>query len=139
MKIDKTIQLPLIVILLLFTACKKDNIDRTGTRYTNNKNIEVYISTAEWYLTRNKMGGGDVNLKLSGSTNADKIAIRTSGDGALSDNDLILSSSKFNEDRVVSFTATAIPASSFKQFTVLVAKKGNDVFEVKIESGDLKY
>ena len=129
----------ILAILILSGACKSDNIDRTGTKYTNKKGIEVYITKNEWYLTRNSMGGGFINLRFAGSTNADKIAIRTSGDGLLMDNDLKLTNSKFSGDGPISFTATSVPPGTFKAQTILVAQKGNETFEVTLVSDDLKY
>jgi len=139
MKTIKTTHLLIFFVLVLFTACKKDKVDHTGTKYVNNTGIEVYITKADWYLTRNTLGGGNVNLRLAGSTNADKLAIRTSGDGLLMNNDLTLTNARFSDDGVVSFTPTTIPTGSFKQSTMLIAQKGKDVFEIKLESGELQY
>ncbi|TSD63409.1 hypothetical protein FFF34_017615 [Inquilinus sp. KBS0705] len=139
MKTIKATHLLIFSILVLFTACKKDSVDHAGTKYTNNKGIEVYITKNEWYLTRNSMGGGFVNLRFAGSTNADKISIRTVGDGLLMDNNLPLTNAKFSGDGPISFTATSVPSGTFKAQTILTAQKGDQVFEVTLVSEDLKY
>lgn len=98
------------------------------------------VTNSQWYLTRSNYGGGFVNLKIEGSTNGDKVAIRTFGDGAVSDRRVKLDSKKnFSEDIVISFTATSIPSGEFEVSTNVMAYKGGDTLVVPLNSGKLKY
>lgn len=98
------------------------------------------VTNSQWYLTRSNYGGGFVNLKIEGSTNGDKVAIRTYGDGAVSDRTVELDSKKnFSEDIVISFTATSIPSGEFEVSTNVMAYKGGDTLVVPLNSGKLKY
>jgi hypothetical protein len=81
-----------------------------------------------------------VNLKIAGSTNSDKVTVRTYGDGVVSDENVELDSKKnFNEDIVISFTATSVPSGEFEVNTKVMAYKGTDTLVVPLNSGKLKY
>jgi hypothetical protein len=98
------------------------------------------ISNSQWYLTRNILGGGEVNLKISGSTNGDKVTVRTYGDGVIFDENVELDSKKnFNKDVGISFTATSVPSGEFEMSTKVMAYKGSDTLVVPLNSGKLKY
>jgi hypothetical protein len=60
-----------VALIFAFASCKKDD---TG--------IVLNISSAQWHTSTN---GGFWNLELilSGSTNADKVKVETHGDGLL--------------------------------------------------------
>ena len=107
--------------------------------YSDAKGTWVKVDSAQWYLTR-LYNGGDVHVKLNGSTNADKIAIRTSGDGVLTDNVLPLDANKnFSADVINSFSVTSVPTGAFTSSTKLIACKGADTLVVTLSSGQLQY
>jgi hypothetical protein len=117
-------------VIIGFASCSKYEDKATALDITN----------SQWYLTRNNYGGGMVNLKLSGSTNSDKVTIRTFGDGVVSDENVELDSKKnFNKDIVISFTATSVPGGEFEASTKVMAYKGSDTLVVTLNSGKLKY
>jgi hypothetical protein len=106
----------------------------------NNSPATLSITNSQWYLTRTNYGGGMVNLKIVGSTNGDKVTIRTYGDGVRSDENVELDSKKrFNKDIVISFTATSVPSGEFEVSTKIMAYKGTDTLTVPLNSGILKY
>lgn len=140
--ISKTVLLLALCFTTLLSACTKTaGTSPTVEKYTSNKGTTITLSTNQWYVTRFTTGtGGTVNLKLEGTTNADKIVLKTHGDGLISDDELTLTSGKrFSSDGSIYFTATSVPAGNFTRSTELIAYKGSDVFVVKLESGELHY
>jgi len=120
----------LLVIALFAFNCKKDD----------NIPVKLNITGSQWYLTRNNSGGGMVNLKIIGSTNGDKVTIRTYGDGVVSDENVELNSNKnFDKDIVILFTATSVPSEEFEVSTAAMAYKGSDTLVVYLNSEKLKY
>jgi hypothetical protein len=120
----------LLSIIALASCSKKEN----------NSPATLSITNSQWYLTRTNYGGGMVNLKIVGSTNGDKVTIRTYGDGVRSDENVELDSKKrFNKNIVISFTATSVPSGEFEVSTKIMAYKGTDTLTVPLNSGILKY
>jgi len=80
---------------------------------------------------------------FSSSTNADKVTVRTYGDGVITDQNIVLDSKKsFNRDTVtVSFThfSGVPPSGEFERNTIVKAIKGTDTLIVILNSGKLKY
>jgi hypothetical protein len=117
-----------LLVIIGFASCLKRD-DAT-----------LSISNSQWYLTRNILGGGEVNLKISGSTNGDKVTVRTYGDGVIFDENVELDSKKnFNNDIGISFTATSVPSGEFEMSTKVMAYKGSDTLVVYLKSGKLEY
>lgn len=129
----------LVTCLLALISCSKNNDIAPAGSYTDSKGTWIDVESTQWYLTR--LGnGGEIHVKLNGTTNADRIAIRTSGDGLLTDNLLTIAREKnFSTDVVNSFSVTAVPAGSFVSSTKLVAYRGSDTLVVTLNSGSLKY
>jgi hypothetical protein len=123
-----------IIFLLLiigFASCSKK---------VDNSDITLSITNSQWYLTRIITGGGVVNVKIEGSTNGDRVTIRTYGDGVVSDEKVELDSKKnFNKDIAILFTATSVPVGEFEVGTIVMAYKGADTLVVHLKSGKLKY
>lgn len=129
-----------VISLLILASCSKNNNTFIPTdAYSDAKGTWVKVDSAQWYLTR-LYNGGELHVKLNGSTNADKIDIRTSGDGVLTDNALPLDANKnFNCDVVNSYSVSSVQTSTFTTATRLIAYKGTDTLIVTINSGPLKY
>lgn len=135
-----------IICLLALASCKKNDnaiVDNGPISPTNSfsdaKGTWIKVDSTQWYLTR-LYNGGEVHVKLNGSTNADKIAIRTSGDGVLGDNLLTLDANKnFSTDVINSFSVSSVQTGSFTSSTRLIAYKGTDTLTVTLTSGPLKY
>ena len=120
-----------LLLIVLFASCSliEDNSPAT-----------LSITDSQWYLTRTNYGGGIVHLKIAGSTNGDKVTIRTYGDGIVSDVNVELDSKKhFNKDVVISFTATSVPSGEFELSTKIIAYRGTDSITIPLSSGKLKY
>jgi hypothetical protein len=131
-----------IICLLALASCKKNDDGFTicpANSYSDAKGTWIKVDSTQWYLTR-LYNGGEVHVKLNGSTNADKIAIRTSGDGVLGNNFLTLDENRaFSADAINSFSVTSVPAGSFTSSTKLIAYRGTDTLTVTLTSGSLKY
>ena len=120
-----------LLAIIAFTSCSKKEDNTPAT---------LNINYSQWYLTRTNYGGGMVNLKIEGSTNGDKVTISTHGDGVNSDVNIELDSRKnFNDDIIISFTATSVPSTEFEVSTKVMAYKGTDTLRVTLNSGKLKY
>jgi len=118
------------LVIIAFASCSKED----------NSPATLNITDSRWYLTRTNYGGGMVNLNIMGSTNGDKVTVRTHGDGVNSDENVELDSKKnFNKDIVISFTATSVPSTEFEVSTKVMAYKGTDTLIVPLNSGKLKY
>jgi len=121
-----------IIFLLLiigFASCSK------------REDATLNITNSQWYLTRNTLvPAGTVNLKVAGSTNGNKVTVRTNGDGLIFDENVDLDSKKnFNADIVICFFATSVPSGEFELSTKVMAYKGSDTLVVTLNSGKLKY
>jgi len=129
----------LIVCLFILASCSKDNIAPGGS-YIDANGTWVSVANTQWYLTRIGTRGGEVHVKLNGTTNADKIAIRTSGDGLLTDSSLPIGADKsFATDVINSFSMSGVPSGKFVTSTQLIAYRGSDVFTITLKSDTLKY
>jgi hypothetical protein len=117
-----------ILFLFVLTSC------------TKNEDPILNITSSEWRLERLYITGGLVQLKIAGSTNADKVTINTYGDGLLSERDIELDSKKqFNADITISFSVTSVRSEEFVVSTVVKAYKKNEILQVTLTSDKLKY
>jgi hypothetical protein len=118
-----------LLIIIGFISCSKK------------EDATLNITNSQWYLTRNTLiPAGVVNLKIAGSTNGDKVTVRTYGDGVIFDENVELDSKKdFNADIVILFFATSVPSGEFEVNTEIMAYKGSDTLVVPINSGKLEY
>jgi len=147
---QKKMKLPLIVFmvgLLTLASCakeeKKDVVDScskgSGT-FSSTSGTTLNLSKQDWYLTRNDIGGGNISVGLSGTTNGDSLTILTRGDGFFYDYKIPLNSKKqFNKDITISFTANSVPSGSLTESTNILVFKGSDTLRVALESCPLSY
>ena len=127
-----------LFIIFTFFSCFKDN--DAFKVYNDTKGLTLTITSSHWYLTRKNIGGGNVNLKISGSTNGEMVSIRTYGDGVISDKYIELNPNKnFTLDIVISYTGNTVPTTEFEESTLVKASKGADTLVVTLKSGKLKY
>jgi hypothetical protein len=106
-----------------------------------NKNDDptITVTKSEWYLERINSGGA-VHLIIEGSTTANKVTIKTYGDGLVSDRNIELDSRKhFSDDVVISFSVTAVPTEEFVLNTELKIYKKTNMIALTLTSGKLKY
>jgi hypothetical protein len=136
-----------VVGLISFVSCAKeatkdivDCCSKGSGTFDSSNGTTLSLTKQDWFLKRNSIGGGTINVGLSGTTNGDSIAILTFGDGLLYYYKIDLDSEKhFNQDISISFTATTVPSGSFKRTTNLLVFKGSDTLKVDLESCPLSY
>jgi hypothetical protein len=112
--------------------------------YTDSKGTSLNIINSVWFTTTtNSNSFGQVNLAISGSTNADKVTVMTYGDGVLYEENIQLDLSKgfTNDTTGISFThfSGTPPTTGFEMSTIIKAYKGSDTLKVTLNSGKLKY
>jgi|ERR1035437_2564499 hypothetical protein len=143
-------------IILVFASCStKDDIG-TSSEFTRNVNdssriytdlsgTSVTITNSVWFTsTTNSNSFGQVNLGVTGSTNADKITVMMYGDGVQSEENISLNALKsFKNDTVVisftHFSNSILPTTEIEKSTMITAYKGSDTLRVVINSGKLRY
>jgi hypothetical protein len=115
------------VLFIAFASCNRNN------------DPALKVSRSEWYLER-IYSGGAVHLIIEGSTTADKVTIKTYGDGLVTDKNIELDSQKhFSDDVVISFSVTSVPDDEFVSDTELKIYKNTNIVTVTLTSGKLKY
>jgi hypothetical protein len=144
-----------ICFFLVFASCTTSNGTDLSTGFTRNANDSamvyrdskgtiITITNSLWFTTTtNSKSFGQVNLSITGSTNADKVSVLTSGDGVIGEQNILLDSKKsFKTDTVVisfsHFSGTP-PTTGFERSTVIKAYKGSDTLTVTLNSGKLRY
>lgn len=141
--------------ILAFASCSTVNSTDLSGSFTRNENdsARIYkdskgtiitIINSLWFTTTtNSKSFGQVNMAITGSTNADRVTVLTSGDGVLSEQDILLETDKsFKPDTVgISFShfSGQPPATVFERSTVIKAYKGSDTLTVTLNSGKLRY
>ena len=137
-----------IYFCLFFVSCKKEQsaISYTQQTYTDSHGTSVNFTKCIWLTTivrGNNDGFWNLALLISGSTNADRITIVTTGDGLLAEQNLVLDLNKnFVNDTIgIEFFhySGAPPSGSFSASTVVKAYRGSDTLVVKLSSGIMDY
>lgn len=139
----------LLVAIIAFAACddKEDsdsgsimNCSKSEASYTSGNGTALVLDTQTWYLEKNDIGGGSVNLIISGSISGDRATIRTYGDGIIDDVEIGLNANnEFYEDIGISFTATSIPEGDIVSNTTMLVYSPMDTLQVDLESCVLRY
>jgi len=145
----------LLSIILVFASCSTKDVIDSSTDFTRNTNdsTRVYsdisgtlltITNSVWYTSTTDLNSfGQVNLIITGSTNADKVLVMSYGDGVIMENNILLDSTKsFKNDTIGnSFThfSGTIPTMFFEASTIIKACKGSDTLMITLKSGKLKY
>ena len=141
----------LIVIIVFLVSCKaisflvdKDvNTNTHVNTYTNK--IAVNISNATWFTKTLKTPGstfGTVYLAIAGITNAERLTIRTYGDGRVGDRNIKLDANGiFNDTIDISFTHAIPPQNSTPKYssTILMAYLGTEIKDTTLTSDALFY
>ena len=142
-------------IILAFVSCSIGNGTDLSGGFTRNENdsVRIYrdskgtiitITNSLWFTTTtNSKSFGQVNLAITGSTNADKVSVLTFGDGLMGEQYILLNADmSFKPDTFgISFShfSGQPPATGFERSTVIMAYKGSDTLTVTLNSGKLKY
>lgn len=130
-----------LFLVILFISCSKDENTKTISSaqvFRNENGTEINFSNKDWFLTRVN-SGGNVNLKLIGTTNADSLLLRKRGFGLLTFEKLNINNQHlFNTDETISATSS-VSYEIFTASTIITAYKGTDVFKVELQSGNLQY
>jgi hypothetical protein len=126
-------------LFLALASCNKNEDPSLNDDPTLSDDLTLNVTRAEWYLERMN-NGGTVHLILEGTTTGDEMTVRTYGDGAISDKDILLDSNGiFSDDVVISFSVNSVPTGEFSLSTALKVFKKSDKIIVTLTSGKLKY
>jgi hypothetical protein len=141
--------------ILAFASCSTVNSTDLSAAFTRNENdsVRIYkdskgtiitITNSMWFTTTtDSKSFGQVNLAITGSTNADRVTVLTIGDGVLSEQEILLETDKsFKPDTIgISFShfSEAPPTTEFERTTFIKGYKGSDTLTVTLNSGKLKY
>ena len=137
----------MIVLLGLFflnSCSQKDDTDngvncskcsKSEKNYSDDKGTALNLTSQEWHLDKNSLGGVDVGVTISGSVKGDSATIRTFGDGLIYDSKIILNSKKeFKQDAGIFFTSSPLSEDNIIAHTLVLVYNGLDTLKVEIES-----
>ena len=134
----------LVVVIAIVSACG-DNSSNNPIVYQDNI-VNVKLTNITWFTATNKYSDnlyfGNINLKMDGTTNADKILIKTFGDGEIGWYDVNFSSKTDFKDTIqISFIPfeKSPTGTEMNSTTILIAIKDNDSLFVNLNSGKLNY
>ena len=141
------IYLFLLCGIITITACSKDEdsdsimtCSKSQESFTSDNGTKLELDIQNWYLEKNEIGGGSINLLISGLIIGDSATIRTYGDGLIIDSEIEISSNKeFNQDVSISFTATSLPEGDIVSNTLIYVYGSNETLEVELESCLLRH
>lgn len=104
---------------------------------TSSNELNLIISTAEWYLTHESTGFGFILLRIKGYTNGERVTVLTFGDGVISEYELQLDEDKhFNEIVTIAFSNIGY-TPPVQMDTTVTAYRGQEKIEVVLESGNI--
>ena len=141
-------------LILAFVSCtNNDNnlsidhsrnaVDSTQV-FADSRGTSLTITNSCWFTTTtNSKSFGQINLAISGSTNADRVSVIMHGDGVMSEQNIPLNTSKVftNDTTVISFThfSGVVPTTDMETSTVIRAYRGLDTLSITLQSGKLRY
>lgn len=136
----------LLIITLVLISCGDKNETKSGISctkneeiYSNPKGIVLNLSSQEWYLKQNTIGGVDVGVTISGFIQGDSATIRTYGDGLISDWKINLNSEKkFNQNVGIFFTSGPLSQKTITANTIIMVYKQQDTLKVELSSCPLE-
>jgi len=134
--------------MVLFSAlagCKELQYSTSELQQTNKIKLDIYDSF--WFTRTTKLTHGmfgDVNLVIKGKTNAERITVRTYGDGKIGDLEVKLDTNGvFNDTIQICFTHFStipdLPISVNPKETMLKAYLGSNWISKTFSSGPLQY
>ena len=139
----------LLVAILVFVACDDKEESDSGSimncsngeaTYNTGNGTTLVLDSQTWYLEKNDIGGGSVNVIISGSIIGDRATIRTYGDGIIDDVEIGLNANnEFYEDIGISFTATSVPEGDIVSNTTILVYNAMDTLQVDLQSCVLRY
>ena len=107
--------------------------------YSDAKGTVLNLTKQEWHLKKNGLGGVDVGVVISGSTNGDSATIRTYGDGLIYDLKIGLNSRKeFKQEASIFFTSSPLTEDKIIAPTLIMVFRGQDTLKVEIQSCQLQ-
>jgi hypothetical protein len=136
----------LLFVTLALTSCGEKNetkseisCTKNEESYSNQKGITLNLSSQEWHLKQNTIGGVDVGVIVSGSIQGDSATIRTYGDGLISDWKINLNAEKkFKQDVGIFFTSGPSSEKIITAKTVIMVYKQQDTLKVELSSCPLQ-
>jgi len=140
----------LLSMFMILVSCSKNDskndsdkftkiINDSIRNYSSPKGTTLQLTNTTWYTER-IYGFGNLNLIITGSTNADRVTVLTRGDGLLGDYNVTLNSNNEFINDTIGILFTHAPSDDFiSTFTEIKAYKDLDTLVVKLKSGQLKY
>ena len=104
----KLINLCLIILFFALADCKESQYSTTVIQQTNKVELDIYDSF--WFTRTKKLTHamvGDVNIVIKGRTNADRLTVRTYGDGIIGDLQINLDTNGVFNDTILDFVRKA--------------------------------
>lgn len=141
----KSINLCLIILFSALSGCKESQYSTNVIQPTNKVELEIY--TSFWFTRTKKLNHamvGDVNMVIKGRTNAERLTVRTYGDGKIGDLQIKLDTNGvFNDTIQICFTYFStipdLPISINPKETMLKAFLGSEMIVKHFSSGPLQY
>lgn len=127
----------------LSTVLTRNTMDSTQV-FADSRGTSLTITNSTWFTTTtDSKSFGQINLAISGSTNADRVTVLTRGDGLIGEQNILLNTDKsFKKDTVtISFAhfSGTVPTTDMETSTVIKAYRGLDTLSITLQSGKLKY
>jgi hypothetical protein len=136
----------LLIGLIVLVSCDKESDSPNGSsctkgeeNYSNNNGATLNLTSQEWYLEENELGGVNGGVNIVGSIEGDSATIRTAGDGLLYYAKIELNSAKeFNQRIEIFFTSSPLTEEYITTSTLIMVFNGQDTLKTEISSCSLK-
>lgn len=140
----KPLHLCLVILIIILSGCRgSKSLEKTRK---DNKRIVLEISDSIWFTKLTKPPDamvGYVNLAISGKTNAERLTVRTYGDGVWGEQPLEIDKhGMFNDTIGISFTYFSSPpdfSAGINSKTVVKAYLESATMDTTLISGPLYY
>ena len=141
----KKLAILLIGVVAMISCSKEDATNKEVTcqksTESNNKNNGdiLTLTSQEWKLKENEIGGIDVGVNIRGTIQGDSAKIRTYGDGLIGDAKIELNDkSEFSQDFGIFFTSSPSSEEFIAANTIIMVFSGQDTLKAKISSCSLE-
>jgi hypothetical protein len=140
----KQINYCLTILIALLFSCKTVKNQEPVT--PNSKNIELHIYNSSWFTKTDKRPRNtyiEVNLAISGKTNAKKLTVKTFGDGHIGEFELKPDTNGMFSDTIqIRFCwdiSNTEPTKIYNYETIVKAYTESETADTTLRSGPLQY
>lgn len=141
----KKLTILLIGVVAMISCSKEDATTKEVTcqksteSYNNNNGAILTLTSQEWHLKENEIGGIDVGVNIRGTIQGDSAKIRTYGDGLIGDAKIELNDkSEFSQDFGIFFTSSPSSEEFIAANTIIMVFSGQDTLKANISSCSLE-